>query len=398
MQVKFQNKQEDIHALMHSYPLGHRIWLGIGPTALFALAMLPSLLLIGLVGLWEIAAWIGAVSYGFIFLLILLIIRKIFTMSYEVRIPPGYQHARLTDDYFEVISGNGRSRRTWNRIDRMVASEDHLVMFISNLRAYIIPKAAFASSEAAQQFYEFAQNRISHAADHPGELPNMLEHSADFTPDWASERPQILKFACTQAQWARVEFYGVGEEFRKKLPSWKSAISQLLTAVVVGGMLLFSLSPDSLGDDSGTGSIITWIGAAIAVFFITIPINSGINWYRYFQWRKQVPGYVTEATTALFGSQGMSFQSKSIVSWGKWIQMDAISGDDELLAVIDYTPFVHCLIPRTAFSDPGEEKEFLHIIQDFHATAKEEAEEEDSDIILAEAVETGNPFQPPRGE
>ncbi|MGY8768496.1 MAG: YcxB family protein [Pirellulales bacterium] len=399
MQVKFKNTQDDIHALLYSFPFWHRIWLGIGPIALFAMAMLPSLLLIALLGLWAIAAWIGATAYGFIFLIMLLIIRKIFTMKYDVRIPPGYQHTRLTDDFFEVISDHSRSRRTWNRFHRMVDSDDHLVLFISKMRAYIIPKDAFASREEAQQYFDFAQGQINHAAAHPGELPDMANYCADFTPDWASERPQIMNFTCTLAQWARVEFYGVGEEFRKKLPTWKSAIGQLFTSIVFGGLLLISILPSMTQIEGSSDSFFPWVASVLFVIFISIAINSYINWYRYLRWRNQVQGYVTEPTTALFGSQGMSFMSKSIVSWGKWTQMDAISGDNELLAVIDYTPFVHCLIPRTAFNQPDEENEFLHVIQDFHATAKEEdAEDADSDIILAEAVETGNPYQPPRNE
>jgi len=53
------------------------------------------------------------------------------------------------------------TRTSWEGVERVVQTDAHIFLYVSATSAHVIPKAAFATPQQAQEFFEFARSHVS---------------------------------------------------------------------------------------------------------------------------------------------------------------------------------------------------------------------------------------------
>lgn len=112
----------------------------------------------------------------------------------ELRLPLGPQSITLNDDGFDFVRDGVEARYAWRAIDRVESIPQQILIFDQSHGAIIVPKRAFVTPQAAQDFENEIESRLQNSRErHPPVLRGATRELIRIDPDAAAaERRHTL--------------------------------------------------------------------------------------------------------------------------------------------------------------------------------------------------------------
>lgn len=385
-EITYENQPEDVVAIFKAQPWGvwlrslvpllqflHLFW----PVALLALALQEAFLL-RVLGYAALA--IGVLQAA-------MYLRARLRLPLSGKVFPGPQTVRLYEDYLEMQMEDAAVRRPWKYVRQVAELGEHLVLYVQKDRAYVIPKRFFPSPDDAGRFLAEARRLHAQAEHRPGPHFSWEEFCRDIGLP-AQKLVRHLRWQHDPQLNARLMTTGVdvNNQPAKKVPTAWGLATQLLLPLALCGVLLV-LRYGGPGLDEGVAAMyyLLLVLTSLFLFVFGVTLSSRRQYLRELRHQRSL----TVADEAWFYENGIGSCSPEAVGFNPWRMIEKIDEDREAIVLYDLPPFLHTVIPKTAFTTPEEATSFLEQIQTHHDIAHDKHNE----IILAEI--TDNPFQSP---
>lgn len=140
--------------------------------ALFKLALVITIVLAAVIISYIIGTMLALGPYFMILLTLLMALAFVYPASillYRNNVKGLFDDDRhmfrkktyvIDDDGFNEITENSNCHFDWTAIDRIEQSKKHLYVFIDRFQAYIIDKSGFPDKKSANDFFNFASNKL----------------------------------------------------------------------------------------------------------------------------------------------------------------------------------------------------------------------------------------------
>ena len=100
----------------------------------------------------------GAMMYVYLGLLRPYMMRGVLKSSMRRALGP--TEIALTDEAVQVVNAEGRGRLKWRDCQGVLEEGEYIFILLGPLRAFVVPKGAFASGAEATAFYEAARGHF----------------------------------------------------------------------------------------------------------------------------------------------------------------------------------------------------------------------------------------------
>lgn len=381
MEVTYENKPEDIAAILHGLPWADRFkdyW----RTLTVLLSVWPLALLLVILSEWFFLASLLGVVGVCALLLTILYLRAWARISKNAKIVPGPQTIRLLDDYLETSTERGSSRRRWNKVPVVQNLPNYVAIYIQKVRAYVIPKRYFSSPEEAEAFVTKAQSLRAHSLEHPSPMVDWEAFRRDYQLD---QIPLIehLKWEPNPELYARLATMGIDVDGKNPVPTIWSMAKQLILPAILTVLLIVVRYQTGINDDVMYYVLLAMTSITLLIF--------GLQWHSRSQYLRELAAQKEYARSdeAWFYDEGVASASEDGVGFSRWNVLDQVSDDREAIVIFDTLPFVYLAIPKTVLPDPEKQAALLERLKQCVDIAHDRNEE----IILAEI--TDNPYQSP---
>lgn len=389
MQITFQNETRDVGVIFRALPWQDRFWgylqgfqiLNIfWPPALFALFLREWFLLGLLVSFAAILLLIHTFNY----------LRIWWNTAKHGKVVPGDMVLTLNEDFVELRSEFGAARRLWKHVTRIYEEPGYVVIFVSALRAYVIPKHFFPSTEEADRFVQKAIQLKEAAEEKP--LPEVTWES--FARECDLDQLHLirhLKWKVDPQTCARIETVGVDSEAKNTIPTFWSLCSQL----IFPGFLTISVLLSQWSQVAGNSALyylLMLLTMVIWMFF-------GLQLNTYLRFRSSLARQRTaiQPDEARFFAEGIGTVTEEGARFSHWKILEAVANDRDAIVIFDVSPFIYVTIPKVSFESFEEEefvRERMQECHDFENNVSRDAVlAEQDDVIVADLAE--NPFRSP---
>jgi hypothetical protein len=392
LQVHYQNTVEDWKSLQESFTAWQRFMSRWGAaivlTAMGVVCSFPATALFVSLGQWT-AVWLG-------WLVMTVLVAALLVFAVRATAPPDPKILRpatlvLHPDYLEVASDRGWERRDWSLIRRLQLTDKLLILHRDDGLVFAVPRRAFVSPEAAQEFaramqqyQEQAKSPANDQAPAPWQDssgPPVVFAADTLQASFSSAAPELI-----DAQ-AGMVLHAVDEKPTKRPKSATTFGWVLLLTISVLVLLLFSRNDQS--QLSTLGGLVAFLGLTFVMIW---PVFRAV---RFLTARKQKPP-VRETRTITISPRGVSLWAPRLETRTDWEAIDAIQENERLIVFSAHRPtLVHLyIIPKSAFPDEHEARHFAETAARYRRAASDRLAEQE--LAPVAAVETGNPYQPPQ--
>lgn len=380
MEVTFRYTEDDMRALARRIPW-HKRWEALWWVLLFALiGMLTASIAPVMFGFWA-ALVIGWTLFAIgVFTLLV----RVFVIPPSARIDVSQVTPitmRLHEDFWQTGGAIARTRRDWLAIRRIDETSRRIFLFIEPLRAFVIPKSAFASESAAAAFLEFARRRVAIAQRPPaGNLPRWPLTEPDLLA--AADNAEVIRgqYTPTLDELLDYALQGVNRRQPGRRTFWVSI------ALLAALGLLVSLADAQLGR-----VVLCVVAALISLGLVAFALRRVQRWRR----RVQIDPLRLQTIALAASPRGISLHSATEEGHVAWSAYTSLRKTDTLLVLDGRKPNIENLvIPRRAFAGDEDAARFEALAAVHIKPAADFAAGPDGKPIPRTA-ETGNPYQPP---
>jgi len=381
MEVTYENKPEDIAAILSGIPWTDRLR-DYGRTLQMLLSVWPLAALYVVLSEWFIlACLLGVLAVG-TFLLTILFWRIYARVTKHGKVIPGVQKLRLTEDYLEVSGERGISRRVWSKIRMVQNQKDHVAIYVQKVRAYVVPKRYFASPEEADAFAAHAQDLVAGAAELS---PTPIDWEA-FRRDAQLDQFQLLEHLTWNPDpklYARLQTMGADTQGKNAVPTARGLLLQLILPGLLT-VLLFVLRYEVELVFDGFYYVLLVVTSLLLFSF-------GLQWHSRARYLSELSAQaqVNRPGEVWLYDQGVATRTAEGMGFSRWSILDQIVDDREAIVVYDTIPHIFLVIPKSVLSGPEKQAVLFEQLKDCFDIAHNRAE----DVVLAEV--TDNPFQSP---
>lgn len=381
MEVTYENKPEDIAAILHGLPWADRMkdfW----RTLKVLLSAWPLAVLLIILSEWFFLACLLSVIGICALLLTILYWRAWASLGKKAKVIPGPQTIRLLDDYLETTTERGASRRRWNNVPRVQDLPNYVAIYVQKVRAFVIPKRYFSSPEEAEAFVARAQSLIAQGLEHPSPLLDWKT----FREDNHLDQYQVLEHLKWEPQpglYARLATMGIDVDGKNQVPTAWGLGKQLVLPGILATLLIVLRYQVGIESD-----ILYFLTLSMTSIFLLI---FGMQWHSRSQFLKELSAQqeVDRPEEAWLYDQGVATITEEGIGFSRWSVLDQVSDDREAIVIYDTLPFVYLAIPKTSIPDPEKQSELLERLKLCVDIAHDRHEE----IVLAEVSD--NPYQSP---
>lgn len=381
MEVTYENKPEDIAAILHGLPWTDRVkdyW----RTLKVLLAVWPIAVLFVVLSEWFfLACLLGVVGISAL-LLTILYWRAWASIGKKAKVIPGPQTIRLLDDYLETTTERGASRRRWDKVPRIQVLPDYVAIYVQKVRAFVIPKRYFSSPEATEAFVVRAQSLIAQGSENPSPL---LDWEA-FRQDVELDQYQVIEHLKWEPQpelYARLATMGLDVDGKNTVPTTWGLIKQLILPIILTTLLIMLRYQVGIDTEIFYYLALTMTSILLLVF--------GLQWHSRSQFLKELSAQheVDRPEETWLYDQGVATITGEGIGFCRWSVLDQVSDDREAIVIYDTLPFVYLAIPKTVVPDPEKQVDLFERLKLCVDIAHDRHEE----IVLAEVSD--NPYQSP---
>ncbi|WP_158261141.1 MULTISPECIES: YcxB family protein [Pirellulaceae] len=381
MEVTYENKSEDIAAILYGLPWTDRLrdyW----RTITVLLAVWPLVFLLVILSEWFFLACLLGVVGLCALLLTILYLRAWARIGKNAKIVPGPQTIRLLDDYLETSTERGASRRRWNNVPLVQNLPDYVAIYVQKVRAYVVPKRYFSSPEEAEAFAAKAQALRTQAMEHPSPLVDWEAFRRDNQLDQFQLIEQLKWPPCPEL-YARLATMGVDVDGKNPVPTTWSMIKQLILPAILTVLLIVVRYQTGLDGDVMYYGLLAMTSITLLVF--------GLQWHSRSQYLRELTAQqeFTRPDEAWFYDEGVATVTEEGIGFSRWSVLDQVSDDREAIVIYDTMPFIYLAIPKTVLPDPEKQSTLFERLKQCSDIAHDRHEE----IVLAEV--TDNPYQSP---
>lgn len=381
MEVTYENKPEDIAAILYGLPWADRlndylrtlkILLSVWPLAVLFVILSEWFFLACLLGVIGICAVLLSILYW----------RAWASIGTNAKVIPGPQKLCLRDDYLETTTERGASRRRWHMVPRVQNLPDYVAIYVQKMRAFVIPKRYFSSSEEADAFFAQAQTLRVAALDSPSPAVNWEAFRQDNHLD-QFRLIDHLKWEPRPELYARLATMGIDADGKNSVPTTWSLVKQLILPAILTVLLTVLRYQVGLNTDVFYYLLLTMTSVMLLIF--------GLQWHSRSQYMKEFTAQqtVSRLDEAWLFEEGVATVTEEGTGFSRWSVLDQVSDDQEAIVIYDTMPFIYLAIPKTALPDPEKQSALFERLKHCVDVAHDRHEE----IVLAEV--TDNPFQSP---
>ncbi|QDU77822.1 hypothetical protein Pan97_49010 [Bremerella volcania] len=381
MEVTYENKPEDIAAILHGLPWADRLkdyW----RTLRVLTAIWPLAILFIILGEWFFLICLLGVVALCALLLTILYWRAWASIGKNAKVIPGPQRLRLLDDYLETTTERGASRRRWSMVPRVQNLPDYVAIYVQKMRAYVIPKRYFASAEEAESFVARAQSLRSEGQAQPSPLLDWESFRQDNYLD-EFQLIEHLKWEANPALYARLATMGIDADGKNAVPTNMGLIKQLILPIILTVLLIVLRYQVGLNTDLFYYLLLTMTSILLLVF--------GLQWHSRTQFLRELSSQreVNRPDEAWFYDAGVATVTEEGIGFSRWSVLDQVSDDQEAIVIYDTLPFIYLAIPKAVLPDAEKQSALFERLKQCVDIAHDRYEE----IVLAEV--TDNPYQSP---
>jgi hypothetical protein len=392
LQVHYQNTVEDWEALFESLSGRQRLVARWGAvmvlTAMAAVCSLPATFLLASLGQWT------AVGTGWLAIFVIVAILLIFAVKASA--PPDPKLLRpatltLLPEYLEVVSDRGWERRDWSLISRLQPTDKLLILHRDDGMVFAIPRRAFPTQQAAQEFsdaiHQFhgqakpPQNEQAPAPWQDAGGPPVVFAGDTLQASFSSAAPELV-----ESQGA-VVLRTVSEKPAQPAKPGATLGWMLLLAMMVLVLVLLTKDEQSW--------LTTLIGLVAFLALTFVMIWPALRFIQYVTNRKRKPS-PRETRTISIAPRGVSLWAPRLEARTDWEAIDAVQENERVIVFSAHRPtLVHLyVVPKSAFPDEHEARHFAETAARYRRAASDRAAEKE--LAPAARIETGNPYQPPQ--
>ncbi|WDI44990.1 YcxB family protein [Bremerella sp. P1] len=381
MEVTYENKPEDIAAILYGLPWNDRFqdyW----RTLKVLLAVWPLAVLFAILSEWFFLACLLGIVGLCALLLTILYWRAWASIGKNAKVIPGPQTVRLLDDYLEATTERGAARRRWNTVPSVRNLPDYIAIYVQKLRAYVVPKRYFSSPDEADAFVARAESLRTRALENPSPLLawEAFRQGNDLDQFQLIEH---LKWDACPELYARLTAMGIDTDGKNTVPTAWGLIKQLILPIILAMLLIVLRYQMEINTDFFYYLALTMTSILLLVF--------GLQWHSRLQFLKElsVQQEGSRPDEAWFFDEGVATVTEEGIGFSRWSVLDQVADDREAIVIYDTMPFIYLAIPKTALPDPEKQSALFERLKQCVDIAHDRHEE----IVLAEV--TDNPFQSP---
>ena len=381
MEVTFRYTAADLQALAKRVPW-HKRWADLfWVMFLLHLGMLAASILPAVFGFWIAMA----ICWTLLGIGVVIISVRVALTTPKMQIDPARIRAitlRLTDADWQTSSDMVHTKHDWSLIQRIEKTDERIFLFTEKLRAFVIPRAAFASDGEAAAFVQFAQQK-SQSARPP---------AAENLPPWPLSEPDLLvgedrddvvraQYTPSVKELLEFETHGVN-------PRQSGRISLVTMAIMAALILWVSLTDAQL--------------AKVASCVVAGACSLGLAVFAYgrlrrWRWHRNLDPRRLMTTTLAASPRGVSLHSATVEGFVGWAAYTGLRQTAALFVLDGRKPnFEPLLIPRRAFASAADADRFVTLVNECVKPA--ETADFGGGLPVPKTAETGNPYQPPLHE
>ncbi len=377
MQITFRNTVTDFEALAKAFPFWQRVWWRFRLLWFILICATPGTIVLALLGMWR-----GLLMSWAIISLVLvaavwhwLVNRRRHHASFE-KVSAEDRTIRLTPDALEGESKLGWSRRCWSAVHRIHTTAEHILIFVGKLTAIVIPKRAFESSLAADNFAHELERSLKQAVG-----PKTAFVAKQSTERLAAQEMPVaaVEYQNTREELVTVQYEGLADSPTSDRTG--SFVAWMMALTIATLMILFASQVDGMAAEIIAGAFGFFV--MLIVFAVTL---FGIE-------RRRSLGHVDDEALlprkVVISPKGIASIRNAMEEFQQWSVFGGIEDSDRFIAVYFVKPQIGYLIPKSAFDSADAAEQLLQSAKTYFEEARVKEEPE------SEQFETGNPYQPP---
>ncbi len=392
MEVEYQNTIESLATLRRVVLARERkrlllltlmyvLLVGIPPSMVFlALECWPAIL----------AGW---ALIGLVLILLFWLARKSLANMMQSFLDRGMPVCRLRISPEVFLSNDewGWSRRDWSTIESIVTTHDHLLIFIDQATAHVVPFSAFDSMDEAKRFAELCEQYRQAAgqseqarfqAPPAPKAADGIQLQATFLPS-QEDKAAVLHTADEQRD---QDMSPPG----KKQSSAGSTTSLLFSLILIAcGVLALSIwDPNRL--PTGTQALIG--GFTVIIWSITVLFAD--RRVRLWLAKRSARGQEL-LTTVTISPAGLMLTTPVRESFSSWRTWEEIRNARSFILFCTVKQHIALIVPKRAFDTPEAAEQFAGATKQFWETARQQ--EHSGAIVEVVRDDDNNPYQSPFG-
>lgn len=305
-----------------------------------------------------------------------------------VTLAPGPMQVRLAPNYLEMWTDHNRGRIAWSHVERTVVEGDFVMLYENAHRATPIPRRAFDTPHAMQEFVQLAEQYRLAAQETT--LPEIGLYDDDFFAAWTRDAGLSVEYQNSRTDWAYVLEKGATEYpwQNRGARIGRNVLFLILSVIMVG--MAFGIGHIGFTAFALVASAAFWYVGTIVL--LTIVREKGRE--------KNIPEDWLRRRTLFISPAGVISLTPFSIHCNDWLTF-AVVQNTGFIYLTDSDDTVHYTTPKRSFPTFGQAEYFAHEAENWHEAAyiaycervAEEAEQAKGGAAL---VDEENPFRSPQ--
>lgn len=331
-----------------------------------------------------IAAWLMSATLTMFWFGVLVVVMAIYSMISFFRqagsLRPYQQQIRFDQRLFENRFSNSVNQMAWSAVDGVHETEE--AFLIEKLKRFtVLPKRAMGDQiDACRQFFKQTQ---STSLESSGPVPlfnETVEIDSPFPVYRFRYQPDDMQKA------VRSRFVRAIHPDRQTPPPAKASLTRVILLFALIAVLVGFMIP-ALGPAHDI--VLSEILALILVWFLPAIMLVAIIKVIHIRRAARSGSIPEEECTTRLMVAGWAVGNPTAMTLLDWRDIDAIFESDDFYGFQSINFLLH-LLPKRTFPDQEQAESFLS-----QAIELKQQQERRDEPVVAEVVETGNPFQSP---
>ncbi|TWT32935.1 YcxB family protein [Blastopirellula retiformator] len=337
-----------------------------------------------------------ALGYNWVALMIAIVyfsclvryVQRLSLKPQPVTLAPGPMQVRLEPNYLEMWTDHNRGRIAWSHVERTVVERDFATLYESEQRKTPIPRRAFDTPHAMQEFVQLAeQYRLAAQETTP---PEIGLYDDDFFAAWTRDAGLSVEYENSRADWSYVMEKGATEyPWQNRGARIGRNALYLVLSVIMGGMA-FGVGHPGFTAFALVASAAFWYVGSITLLTI----------FREIRREQDIPADWLCRRNLFISPAGLISLTPFAIFCSDWLTL-AVVQNTGFIYLTDTGGTVYYTTPKRAFPTFGQAEHFAHEAENWHEAAyiaycervAEEAEQVKRDAAPSDEE---NPFRSPQ--
>jgi hypothetical protein len=288
----------------------------------------------------------------------------------------------LKPEYLRVEIEHGWTERDWSTVEEIRETDKHLLVFVSPVHFYPVPKSAFTSVQQLDSFRAQLQHYLATHRDRT--RPHFMPALVELEPP---DRPAGTESLQVTFQNKARDFFDANQRAAAPGRGRSNRSGSLVAAMVLVGFSVVMLN--AFRDDHSLLYAMSGLFAFLALLLATLVALLPL--FRLRQ-AKFVDPIELDPKTMTIAADGIRMVSPGCNRFASWQMISRVDADSKTVVFYDIRPLSYCVIPLAAFKNRVDANEFAHLATTYQAASQPNA---DVGTAAIETADTGNPYQPP---